>query len=707
MPSPTDECIRQVMAQCPGCSEDTASDCLELCGNDVDKAIDKYKTIEDYLPPDPPSGNDASQNQLSADSNSQVETDGPHEILKGEGDSISEGHSWMPQLPVLTVPDVFIDNGPRQSDVFELPELLGAIQAGLFDADDVRKYLSHHNKECLDMNLNAEVHSYPAMFYVVSTNDISIICEWIKHGGDPNATWGPNAFPLIAFSILNGGRNMNQASRTLQTLLRFGAEPRAIPKAFYDPFCRDLPEDGPTKEELDDLDDDNKRWCTSDVRAHLAKSLSLSQRYDLYRSSKVKPHSGREKELLARQGAGEVLGLHEMIVAQSIATRWLKKKLLVYLALQKKRPLILVFAGPSGHGKTELARRFRDLMSLELHEVDCTIFKQDNELFGPRAPYSGYEDGSPLNNFLARKAGCRCIVFMDEFEKTSKDIHNTLLLPFQDGQQTRTSCTTVNISRANWDETGRYEDRRNGKIIDSSKSIWILATNKLDDSIHAFCSANKQILFESEDEEAQDQLVAKLCRQLRKEFIGHFGAPLGGRITEILPFLVFAPQESAVIVHKVLMDLETAVSRCVRLALNREEDVYVGNIRIRIKNDATVCSIIARDEYDKETGARSIAQAVERIVQDPLIGQYLENGDRFDEDQPVADFIVDVNVDKEVEKRQYQGLTEDEQNFKEEEVKKSVHREESLRFQSMLTGKVNAGSSSGNGNGGVASSARE
>ncbi|RYP68255.1 hypothetical protein DL771_006757 [Monosporascus sp. 5C6A] len=68
---------------------------------------------------------------------------------------------------------------------------------------------------------------------------------------------------------------------------------------------------------------------------------------------------------------------------------------------------------------------------------------------------------------------------------------------------------------------------------------------------------NRQVLFESEDEEAQDKLMWKLCPQLHKEFIGHFGAPLGRRIAEILPFLVFVPQQSAVMVHKVLMDLET------------------------------------------------------------------------------------------------------------------------------------------------------
>lgn len=99
------------------------------------------------------------------------------------------------------------------------------------------------------------------------------------------------------------------------------------------------------------------------------------------------------------------------------------------------------------------------------------------------------------------------------------------------------------------------------------------------------------------------------------------------------------------------MDLETEVSRQVRLTLNRESDVYVGNINISINNDATVCSTIANEEYDKKTGARSISQAVERSVQDPLVSQYLKNGDEFKEDQPITHFVVDVNVDGEVEVR--------------------------------------------------------
>ena len=103
------------------------------------------------------------------------------------------------------------------------------------------------------------------------------------------------------------------------------------------------------------------------------------------------------------------------------------------MMVRTKRPLVMVFAGPSGHGKTELARRLGHLMSLDLEIVDCTIYNREIELFGPRNPYVGAENGSPLNNFLVKNAGKRCIVFLDEFEKTTTDIHQALLVPFDNG----------------------------------------------------------------------------------------------------------------------------------------------------------------------------------------------------------------------------------------------------------------------------------
>lgn len=107
------------------------------------------------------------------------------------------------------------------------------------------------------------------------------------------------------------------------------------------------------------------------------------------------------------------------------------------LALASDKPLVFMFAGPSGHGKTEIARSLGKLMSMDMISVDCTTFKSEMELFGARPPYMESLRGSLLNNFLATKTGTRSIVFMDEFEKTSKEIHNALLVPFDQGLNIR------------------------------------------------------------------------------------------------------------------------------------------------------------------------------------------------------------------------------------------------------------------------------
>ena len=58
--------------------------------------------------------------------------------------------------------------------------------------------------------------------------------------------------------------------------------------------------------------------------------------------------------------------------------------------------------------------------------------KFETDLFGPSAPYVGYEKGSLLNNFLARMSGKKAIVFLDEFEKSSTAVMNSLLIPFDE-----------------------------------------------------------------------------------------------------------------------------------------------------------------------------------------------------------------------------------------------------------------------------------
>ena len=66
--------------------------------------------------------------------------------------------------------------------------------------------------------------------------------------------------------------------------------------------------------------------------------------------------------------------------------------------------------------------------------IDCTTYEREGDLFGRRKPYRGSEEGSLANNFLARNAGKRCIMFLDEFEKTGPEVHQALLLPFDNGK---------------------------------------------------------------------------------------------------------------------------------------------------------------------------------------------------------------------------------------------------------------------------------
>lgn len=89
--------------------------------------------------------------------------------------------------------------------------------------------------------------------------------------------------------------------------------------------------------------------------------------------------------------------------------------------------------GASGHGKTELAKRMGELLSVEFLAIDSTEMNHTTDLFGPKAPFPGYEEGSALNNFLCRNHGQRSVVLLDDFEKMGPNVFNSLLIPFGEG----------------------------------------------------------------------------------------------------------------------------------------------------------------------------------------------------------------------------------------------------------------------------------
>ena len=340
---------------------------------------------------------------------------------------------WNFILPEIPAPPSLTPGVGEGNDGFSLRDLVGAIQTNV-DVRLVTEYLAYYDPNTVRRHLCDTLEGFPSIFFAVGTNNEILIRKWIEHGADVSAIHKSSGVPLLAFAIMNSEQLDSDTTLTVSTLLSLGALPEVIPSSFYTPFSQDLPDNGPSDENLkDDLQDETKSWCSPAARSKLARTANITQRYYLERASKTKKPSLRQRQVAKLRNAEALLGISYFLIGQSIATTRLFQKLLNYMMVRTKRPLVMVFAGPSGHGKTELARRLGHLMSLDLEIVDCTIYNREIELFGPRNPYVGAEKGSPLNNFLVKNAGKRCIVFLDEFEKTTTDIHQALLVPFDNG----------------------------------------------------------------------------------------------------------------------------------------------------------------------------------------------------------------------------------------------------------------------------------
>lgn len=317
---------------------------------------------------------------------------------------------------------------------FSISTLVAACQNGLGHAR-IERYLRQYPEEEILREINGIVEGFPTMFYAAQTFDEAVLRVMVKFGGDVNALCGEDPpLPLLAHVIINGKARGAEATSIMTTLLSLGASADAIPKAFFSPYDIDLPIEGPDHLDLKELDEAQRQWCRSPaVRVALSKSLNLSQRYFLDKSTKVPKTTGRVKMVVTRKKMEPLLAVPYLLIGQIPACSLLRTNLVSHTLLRNKKPLTLVFAGTNGHGKTELALQLGRLLSLDLEVVDCTAFTDDRELFGSRKGFEGNLVGSRLNNFLADHNSKRCIVFLDEFEKTTAKIHETLLKIFAEG----------------------------------------------------------------------------------------------------------------------------------------------------------------------------------------------------------------------------------------------------------------------------------
>ncbi len=327
------------------------------------------------------------------------------------------------------------------------------------------------------------------------------------------------------------------------------------------------------------------RWCTTEIRDALCRTLTLMQRYFLWKAEHIEQPTPRKKQVAQAHNTTPLFELPYQIIGQRRATEQVEESIGSHYLLNTAQPLVLLFTGPSGHGKTELASSLGGLPSLPFLAVNCSVLHHSYDLLGPHAGHEGWGQGSPLSIHLAQYAGQRNVVFLDEFDKTTQQVRQSMLLPFE----------------------GKYTDRRTNEPLDCSKTIWVLATNMGEPAINKFWDDH---LKDRSEEHQRNAPFKELSKSLNQTIKREFEPPLARRLTSIVPFLPFNKDEQAVAAYKFMRSLWQEV----RKPINVESKDLLHNVFVNFVDDGQIAKYLAAEHYDPQAGASSLSRAVNHEI---------------------------------------------------------------------------------------------
>lgn len=285
--------------------------------------------------------------------------------------------------------------------------------------------------------------------------------------------------------------------------------------------------------------------------------------------------------------------LHQRVVSQHAAVSAVARAVRRARSGLKdpKRPIgSFIFLGPTGVGKTELARALAErLFGAEDNMIrfDMSEYMEKHtvaRLIGAPPGYVGYDEGGQLTDAVRRKP--YSVILLDEIEKAHPDVFNILLQVLDDGRLT--------------DGKGRTVDFKNTVVIMTSNIGAKYLRRGEGQTLGFAVNQDAQANHEANEKEAQTRVMEEVKRAFRPEFLN--------RVDEIIVFSSLTDAQLSEIVDIMLAELDTRLS---------ENGIHIQTTEAAKKE-------LLKEGRDPQYGARPLRRAIQKLVEDEVAELFLK-----------------------------------------------------------------------------------